>query len=75
MFTKQTDGKFEKWVESGLSTFEIRRLVAEIYFIYTVIATLLRRLADVSRPPTKKACLTAIDALFGGIMLVALAFG
>ena len=43
--------------------------------IYTVIATLLRRLADVSRPPTKKACLTAIDALFGGIMLVALAFG
>ena len=32
MFTKQTDGKFEKWVESGLSTFEIRRLVAEIYF-------------------------------------------
>ena len=40
-----------------------------------MIATLLRRLADVSRPPTKKACLTAIDALFGGIMLVALAFG
>ena len=32
MLTKQTDGKFEKWVESGLSTFEIRRLVAEIYF-------------------------------------------
>ena len=32
MFTKQTDSKFEKWVESGLSTFEIRRLVAEIYF-------------------------------------------
>ena len=35
MFTKQTDGKFEKWVESGLSTFEIRRLVAEIYFSST----------------------------------------
>ena len=32
MFTKQTDGKFEKSVESGLSTFEIQRLVAEIYF-------------------------------------------
>ena len=32
MFTKQTDGKFEKWVESGLSTFEIQPLVAEIYF-------------------------------------------
>ena len=32
MFTKQTDSKFEKWVKSGLSTFEIRRLVAEIYF-------------------------------------------
>ena len=24
--------ELEKWVESGLSTFEIRRLVAEIYF-------------------------------------------
>ena len=31
MFTKQTDSKFEKWVESGLSIFEFRRLVAEIY--------------------------------------------
>ena len=40
MFTKQTDGKFEKWVESGLSTFEIRRLVAEIYFsVYHVSHT------------------------------------
>ena len=32
MFTQQTDSDFEKWVESGLSTFETRRLVAEIYF-------------------------------------------
>ena len=38
MFTKQTDGKFEKWVESGLSTFEIWRLVAEIYFNNSVLA-------------------------------------
>ena len=28
----QTDGEFEKLVESGLSTFETWRLVAEIYF-------------------------------------------
>ena len=34
MFTKQTNGKFEKWVESGLSTFEFRGLVAEIYFTH-----------------------------------------
>ena len=27
-----TDGEFEKWVESGLSTFETQCLVAEIYF-------------------------------------------
>ena len=27
--------ELEKWVESGLSTFEIRRLVAEIYFRMT----------------------------------------
>jgi hypothetical protein len=40
MFTKQTDGKFEKWVESGLSTFEIRRLVAEIYSSPFEISTL-----------------------------------
>ena len=32
MQKKVLDGKFEKWVESGLSTFKIRRLVAEIYF-------------------------------------------
>ena len=31
MFTYQTDGEFEKWVESGLSTFETWHLVAEIY--------------------------------------------
>ena len=37
MFTKQTDGKFEKWAESGLSTFETRRLVAEIYFSEVLI--------------------------------------
>ena len=39
MFTKQTDGKFEKWVESGLSTFEFRRLVAEIYFTGSDVIT------------------------------------
>ena len=39
MFNKQTDGKFEKWVESSLSTFEIRRLVAEIYFIFIYVFT------------------------------------
>ena len=37
MFIKQTDGKFEKWVESGLSTFEIRCMVAKIYFSYIKI--------------------------------------
>ena len=32
MFINQTESEFEKWVECGLSTFETRRLVAEIYF-------------------------------------------
>ena len=32
MFINQTESEFEKLVESGLSTFETRRLVAEIYF-------------------------------------------
>ena len=29
--------ELEKWVESGLSTFEIRRLVAEIYFSHGLL--------------------------------------
>ena len=32
MFTYLNDVEFEKWVESGLSTFETQCLVAEIYF-------------------------------------------
>ena len=32
LFSLPLSGEFEKWIESGLSTFEIRRLVAEIYF-------------------------------------------
>ena len=48
MFTKQTDGKFEKWVESGLSTFEFRRLVAEIYFTanLSLVTFICRRICD-----------------------------
>ena len=36
--------ELEKWVESGLSTFEIRRLVAEIYFIIEIPYWLFHKL-------------------------------